>query len=114
MIWKLIKVEPTFNLEEQFVVNDLQYVFGIDSLESSRPINFEVTTPSQINQMFDAISYEKGGSILRMCAHLIGLDTFRRGVRLYLEAKLVEYIILVNAFGSIIFYVQRVWQHCAR
>jgi len=88
---RLFKVEPTFNLEEQFVVNDLQYVLGIDSLESSRPINFEVTTPSQINQMFDAISYEKGGSILRMCAHLIGFDTFRRGVSRYLEAKLVDY-----------------------
>jgi aminopeptidase N len=29
-------------------------------LESSRPIDFQVNTPDEINQMFDAISYEKG------------------------------------------------------
>ena len=47
-------------MNEQFTVTDLHYVFGIDALESSRPIDFEVNTPDEINQMFDAISYEKG------------------------------------------------------
>lgn len=35
---------------------------SIDALESSRPIDFPVNTPDEINQMFDAISYEKGFS----------------------------------------------------
>ena len=47
-------------MNEQFTVTDLHYVFGIDALESSRPIDFAVNTPGEINQMFDAISYEKG------------------------------------------------------
>ncbi len=56
----MVKVEPGFEMNEQFTVTDLHYVFGIDALESSRPIDFEVNTPDEINQMFDAISYEKG------------------------------------------------------
>lgn len=47
-------------MEEQFVVENLQYVFGPDSLETSRPINLEVNTPEEINRLFDVISYEKG------------------------------------------------------
>ncbi len=47
-------------MSEQFVIDKLQYLFGIDALDSSRPINYAVDTPGQINQMFDAISYEKG------------------------------------------------------
>lgn len=47
-------------MNDQFIIENLQYVFGIDALETSRPINIEVNTPAEINSMFDAISYEKG------------------------------------------------------
>ena len=53
-------VEPAFEMQNQIIYEDLHYVFGIDALESSRPMNIQVNTPDQINQMFDAISYEKG------------------------------------------------------
>ena len=45
---------------DQFVVRELHYVFGVDALETSRPINLPVTTPAEISRMFDAISYDKG------------------------------------------------------
>jgi aminopeptidase N len=53
-------VEPDFKMNDQFIIENLQYVFGIDALETSRPINIDVNTPAEINSMFDAISYEKG------------------------------------------------------
>jgi hypothetical protein len=37
-------------MDEQFTVNDLHSAFGIDALESSRPINFKVNTPYEINR----------------------------------------------------------------
>ena len=40
-------------MDEQFTVNDLHSAFGIDALESSRPIDFEVKSPNELNQMFD-------------------------------------------------------------
>ena len=52
-------------MNDQFIIENLQYVFGVDALETSRPINIEVNTPAEINSMFDAISYEKGYSIDR-------------------------------------------------
>ena len=45
---------------DQYITGDLQYVFGPDSLETSRPIVTEVTTNPEIRSMFDSISYEKG------------------------------------------------------
>jgi len=53
-------VEPDFRMLDQFVVRELHYVFGVDALETSRPINLQVTTPAEISRMFDAISYDKG------------------------------------------------------
>lgn len=47
-------------MNDQFVVENLQYVFGVDGLETSRPINIDVNTPAEISSLFDAISYEKG------------------------------------------------------
>lgn len=57
-------------MKEQFVIENLHYVFGIDGLDTSRPINMEVNTPSEIEALFDAISYEKG-SYNRVCLELI-------------------------------------------
>ena len=35
--------------------------------------------------MFDVITYDKGGSVLRMIERHLGDDTFRRGLNLYLD-----------------------------
>ena len=45
---------------DQYITSDLHYIFGPDGLETSRPIITEVTTNSEIDRMFDSISYEKG------------------------------------------------------
>ncbi|EFX67144.1 hypothetical protein DAPPUDRAFT_203795 [Daphnia pulex] len=80
-------VEPDFRMLDQFVVRELHYVFGVDALETSRPINLPVTTPAEISRMFDAISYDKGSCIIRMAADFIGLETFNRGLTRYLNAR---------------------------
>jgi len=74
-------------MEDQFVIDVLQYVFGLDALESSRPINHPATSRAGINQNYDAISYEKGACLVRMVAHLIGKETYRKGIIRYLNAK---------------------------
>lgn len=48
---------------DQFVVENLHYVFEIDALETSRPIYVSVNTTLQIQALFDAIAYEKGFKI---------------------------------------------------
>ena len=56
----------------------------IDSLSTTRAIEYPVISPSDADGMFDLITYEKGGSILRMLEQFLGEDTFRQGVSDYL------------------------------
>ena len=41
--------------------------------------------PDEIGQLFDAISYSKGGSILRMLEQYLGADDFQNGLNIYLN-----------------------------
>ncbi len=56
----------------------------IDGLHSTRPIEYEVVAPSEMRGMFDLLTYEKGGSVLRMLEQYLGADVFRDGIRRYL------------------------------
>jgi puromycin-sensitive aminopeptidase len=56
----------------------------VDGLTSSRPIEFEVTAPKDAEAMFDVLTYEKGGAVLRMLEQYLGPTLFRDGVRRYL------------------------------
>ena len=71
-------VQPELKLLEQFVISDLQNVMGIDALESSHPINQPVSHPSEIQELFDRISYAKGASIIRMMDKFLTTETFRK------------------------------------
>ena len=58
---------------------------AVDGLENTRPIEFEVRAPRDCEAMFDLLTYEKGGSVLRMLEQHLSGEVFRDGVRLYLE-----------------------------
>ncbi|XP_071941704.1 aminopeptidase N-like isoform X2 [Antedon mediterranea] len=78
-------IEPTWQMQEQFVVEDLQYVFTLDGLGSSHPIKVPVRTPEEINEIFDSISYSKGAAILRMLNDILTEDVFVKGLTNYLN-----------------------------
>jgi puromycin-sensitive aminopeptidase len=71
------------------------WAYGVDALQSTRPVEFEVGSPEEANEMFDALTYGKGSAILRMMEQYIGEDAFRRGVGDYLVAH--EYANTVTA-----------------
>ena len=80
-------VEPTWKVLEQFVVHDLQNVFGLDALQSSHPISIEVGHPDEISEIFDKISYGKGATIIRMMDHFLTTNVFKQGLTNYLNGK---------------------------
>jgi puromycin-sensitive aminopeptidase len=57
----------------------------IDALHSTRAIEYDVLSPDDTQGMFDLLTYEKGGSVLRMLEQYLGEETFRDGIRLYLK-----------------------------
>ena len=77
---------PEWDMWTQFVVHDLNAGLGLDGLENSHPIEQAVRNPAEINQLFDAISYSKGASIIRMLEQFLGPEQFRKGLHRYLSA----------------------------
>ncbi|KAK2761286.1 Aminopeptidase 2 mitochondrial [Arachnomyces sp. PD_36] len=76
---------PEWKVWETYVIDNLQGALSLDSLRSSHPIEVPVKRADEINQIFDAISYSKGSSVLRMISKYLGEDKFLEGVRQYLK-----------------------------
>ena len=77
---------PEWHVWTQFVSADTNRGLSLDGLRSSHPIEQEVANPAEIGQLFDAISYSKGASILRMLEHFLGAEAFRHGLHGYLDS----------------------------
>jgi puromycin-sensitive aminopeptidase len=58
---------------------------AVDGLHSTRPIEYPVGSPEEADGMFDVLTYQKGGSVLRMLEQYLGATVFRDGVRRYLR-----------------------------
>ncbi len=58
---------------------------ALDALVSAHPIRAEVANAEEAGESFDAITYEKGGAVLRMIEGYLGEDHFRDGIRLYMR-----------------------------
>ena len=75
---------PEWSMWTQFVNMDTNRAFSLDGLKNSHPIEQEVANPAEVSQLFDAISYSKGGSVLRMLEHFLTPNVFRIGLNAYL------------------------------
>ncbi|KAI0483133.1 peptidase family M1-domain-containing protein [Xylariaceae sp. FL0804] len=76
---------PEWKVWETYVVDNLQSALGLDSLRSSHPIEVPVKKASEVDQIFDAISYSKGSCVLRMISTYLGEETFLEGIRRYIK-----------------------------
>eukprot|EP00062_Callorhinchus_milii_P002202 gi/632938165/ref/XP_007904007.1/ PREDICTED: aminopeptidase N [Callorhinchus milii] len=79
--------EQTWHLKDLIVLSDVYKVFAIDALASSHPLSSkesEINSPSEINELFDSISYSKGASVLRMLSSFLSEEVFLKGLNSYL------------------------------
>lgn len=76
---------PQWRVWETYVGDDLQSSLSLDALRSSHPVEVPVHRADQVNEIFDAISYSKGSSIVKMVAEYLGEETFIKGISLYLK-----------------------------
>jgi aminopeptidase N len=75
---------PEWDAWTEFVQSVYGLAQSLDSMKSSHPVEVEVKHPDEISDIFDAISYAKGASIIRMVSSYIGFQTFLDGMKLYL------------------------------
>ncbi|MCA9325314.1 M1 family metallopeptidase [Candidatus Saccharibacteria bacterium] len=76
---------PEWKIWEDFIVSEQSQALKLDALENTHPINVTINHPDEIRTIFDAISYEKGGSVLLMLKNYLGDEDFRDGLRVYLK-----------------------------
>ena len=81
---------PELGFDREIQTNSFR-AMGQDSFSSSRRIREPVATSDDIENAFDAITYQKGAAVLAMLEGFLGADVFQQGVRRYLRN---------HAFGS--------------
>ncbi|MCJ1285352.1 hypothetical protein MMC26_004692 [Xylographa opegraphella] len=79
-------IYPEWDTWAQFITESVQTAFQLDALRASHPIEVPVKDALEISQIFDAISYLKGSSVIRMLSGHLGVEVFLRGVSDYLKA----------------------------
>ncbi|XP_054632557.1 alanyl (membrane) aminopeptidase b, tandem duplicate 1 [Dunckerocampus dactyliophorus] len=97
------EAEEQWGVKDLIVLSDIHRVFAIDALASSHPLSSkeeDIQKPAQINELFDAISYSKGASVLRMLSDFLSEEVFTMGLRTYLA----EF-----AFGNAVY--TDLWKH---
>lgn len=82
-----------------FFTDDKQTAYARDSRVTTHPIEMPIESTSQFFTVFDAITYQKGSSVLKQLAHYIGEDAYRRGVSGYLETFAYDTTELADFIG---------------
>ena len=81
----LDSIYPEYEIWKTFYRSESMWAMNEDSLKSSHPIDVKVNRPEEIQQIFDGVSYGKGGSFLRMMERFVGREEFRSGTSKYLK-----------------------------
>jgi tricorn protease interacting factor F2/3 len=81
----LDRLHPEWDTWREFLRADTFRSLNADALSETHPIQARVKTVEEIGSLFDAISYGKGASVLRMLESYVGEEAFRKGVSAYLR-----------------------------
>lgn len=77
--------KPEWRMWHEFIARR-ESALELDALASSHPIAPPIRTADEAQENFDAITYTKGASVLRMLERFLGPRVFRNGVRRYIRA----------------------------
>jgi puromycin-sensitive aminopeptidase len=58
-----------------------------DALHATRPVEYAVGRPEEAEAMFDVLTYQKGGAVVRMLEQYLGPEVFRKGLSRYLSTN---------------------------
>jgi aminopeptidase N len=67
-------------------IDGREQAMALDSFKTTHPIVQPIHTVEEIDQVFDAITYDKGEAVLSMLEAYAGADTWQKGIRAYISA----------------------------
>jgi aminopeptidase N len=87
--WSGVKIahawRPDLGLSASLITEALE-AMNLDSQLAGRPVHEPLDDNARLNSIFDAITYQKGASVLAMFESYLGEDVFRRGIQQHLRA----------------------------
>ena len=87
--WMATKVTDKLQPEWEMLLprdDGREAAMSLDSLSTTHPVVQKITTVDQVNQAFDAITYQKGEAVITMLEGFAGEDVWRNGIRSYMKA----------------------------
>uniref|UniRef100_J3MWV4 Aminopeptidase n=2 Tax=Oryza brachyantha TaxID=4533 RepID=J3MWV4_ORYBR len=75
---------PQWNIWTQFL-DSTTSALKLDSLSESHPIEVEIHHASEVDAIFDSISYDKGASVIRMLQSYLGAERFQTALASYIK-----------------------------
>lgn len=75
---------PEWKIWTQFLDESAEGL-RLDGLAESHPIEVEINHACEIDEIFDAISYRKGASVIRMLQSYLGPECFQRALASYIK-----------------------------
>jgi tricorn protease interacting factor F2/3 len=79
------RLRPEWDMAGAFLREETFVALDLDAIRTTHPVQARVKKVEDVMHNFDAISYNKGASILRMLESYVGEDAFRKGVSDYLK-----------------------------
>ncbi|XP_044317726.1 glutamyl aminopeptidase isoform X2 [Drosophila rhopaloa] len=109
-------MHPDWDMDNQFVIEELHPVLTIDATLASHPIVKSIESPAEITEYFDTITYSKGASLVRMLENLVGEPKLKNATTRYLirhiygTATTEDYLTAVEEEEGLDFDVKQIMQ----
>jgi puromycin-sensitive aminopeptidase len=76
---------PDMAVWTQFVTDTQSSALRLDAMRTSHPIQVPILRAEEVEEVFDAISYAKGCSVIKMLHAVVGPEHFQAGLQVYME-----------------------------
>ncbi|XP_049945831.1 aminopeptidase N-like [Schistocerca serialis cubense] len=96
-----LDVGDDWRMADQFLVLGLHPALREDASSATHPMTYNVSTPQQIAAIFDTVNYDKAASVIRMFEHILGTDSFRAGLKTYLQNKAYGAATEIDLFAAL-------------
>ncbi len=78
-------IRPDWNIMAKFYWDVISTALFHDGLQNSHSVSVPIKKLSDIDSVFDAISYSKAASLICMVMDLMGLENMKHGLHNYLQ-----------------------------